>query len=239
MTARGALAGPFGAALSNRLCAEDTPPVTAVGRYRIIREIGRGGMSVVYLAHRANADFEHDVAVKILKRGLDTEDVLRRFAQERQILALLEHSGIARLFDGGATEDGRPYIVMIYVQGVPIDRYCADRRLSITERLRVFLDVARAVQYAHRNLIVHRDLKPSNVLVTEDGCVKLLDFGIAKLLDDADAWGAPPTRPAARVMTPEVRESRATARRAGHDGLRRISAGARVLGTTACRTSTV
>ncbi len=159
-----------------------------VGPYRVVREVGRGGMGRVYLAERADGQFEQRVALKLLRPGLDTEDVVRRFLVERQILASLSHPGIARLLDGGTTGDGRPYVVMEYVEGEPITAYCDARRLSVDARLALFREVGRAVAYAHRNLVVHRDLKPSNILVTDDGQVKLLDFGIAKLLD-ADAKG--------------------------------------------------
>lgn len=155
-----------------------------VGRYRVVREVGRGGMAVVYLAERADGEFRQSVALKVLKRGVDTDDVVRRFAQERQILAAASHPDIARLLDGGVTRDGRPFLVMEYVDGQPIDEYCDAQRLSVDERLRLFVRVGRAVAEAHRNLVVHRDIKPNNILVTPDGNVKLLDFGIAKVLDE-------------------------------------------------------
>jgi serine/threonine protein kinase len=137
-------------------------------------------------------------------RGFQPVDVVRRFKAERQILARLVHPHIARLLDGGVTDDDRPYLVMEYVPGVPITEYCDEQRLSIEDRLRLFRTVCAAVQYAHRNLVVHRDVKPSNVLVTEHGDVKLLDFGIAKLLDpDAADMSIPLTQSAVRVMTPE------------------------------------
>jgi len=180
-----------------------------IGRYRILEEIGRGGMAVVYLAERADGQFEQKVALKRIKRGVDTDEVLLRFDQERQILALARHPHIAQLLDGGVDDDGRPYFVMEHVEGRPIDRYCDEETLDVPDRLRLFLQVARAVSYAHRNLVVHRDLKPSNILVTDDGrdsegsVVKLLDFGIAKLLDADAAPGATPmTRTWARPMTP-------------------------------------
>lgn len=134
---------------------------------------------------------------------MDTDDILLRFRYERQILASLEHPNIARLYDGGATEDGRPYLVMEYIEGVPITRYCDENRLSIDARLRLFASVCRAVQFAHQNLVVHRDIKPSNILVQPDGTVKLLDFGIAKLLDRTAAGAAPETRADLRIFTPE------------------------------------
>ncbi|HEY8376993.1 MAG TPA: serine/threonine-protein kinase, partial [Nannocystis sp.] len=158
------------------------PAGARVGAYRLVREIGRGGMGTVYLAERDDAEFQKRVALKVVRRGMDTDDILVRFRYERQILASLEHPNIARLYDGGATPDGRPYLVMEYIEGVPITRYCDEACLSIDARLRLFADVCRAVQFAHQNLVVHRDIKPSNILVQPDGTVKLLDFGIAKLL---------------------------------------------------------
>jgi serine/threonine-protein kinase len=175
-----------------------------LGAYRLLEEIGRGGTGTIYLAERVDGAFDQRVAIKLLRRGLDTDDLLARFRAERQILASLNHPNIARLFDGGATDDGRPYLVMELVEGVPITEYCAARRLTIEERLGLFNTVGRAVGYAHRNLIVHRDLKPSNILVTADGTVKLLDFGIAKLLDDAaNPELGPHTRTGIRLLTPE------------------------------------
>ncbi|MGD8377023.1 MAG: serine/threonine-protein kinase [Acidobacteriota bacterium] len=173
---------------------------TVIDRYRIRREIGRGGMAVVYLAERADEEFRHEVALKLIQRGRDTDEIVRRFSQERQIMALASHPNIARLLDGGATADGRPYFVMEYVEGLPIDRYCDDRKLSIADRVRLFLRVAAAVAYAHRNLVVHRDIKPSNILVGADGEVKLLDFGIARYLGEEDDAGL--TRTGTRLMTP-------------------------------------
>jgi tetratricopeptide (TPR) repeat protein len=154
-----------------------------IGRYRLLQLIGRGGMGQVWLAERADEQFEQRVAVKLIRRGLDTDDILARFVQERQVLAQLGHPNIANLLDGGATEDGRPYLVMEHVEGVPIDAYCRGNGLPVADRLELFQKVCSAVQHAHRNLVVHRDLKPSNVLVTGDGEPKLLDFGIAKVLD--------------------------------------------------------
>lgn len=172
-----------------------------VGRYRVVRELGRGGMAVVYLAERADGEFEQQVALKLIKRGIDTDEVVRRFARERQILARIRHPHIARLLDGGTTDDGSPYFAMERVEGVPIDRYCEENGLSVRARLGLFLDVARAVAHAHRNLVVHRDIKPSNILVTGEGEVKLLDFGIARLL--APDEGDPElTRTRARLLTP-------------------------------------
>ncbi|MDF1502393.1 serine/threonine-protein kinase [Roseisolibacter sp. H3M3-2] len=201
--AEGVLDAPAGDALS-RLDARLEERLAAVGPYRIVREIGRGGMGTVYLAHRDDGQFARAVAVKVLRRGLDAEDVVRRFLAERQILASLEHPNIARLLDGGVAPDGRPYIVMEHVDGAPIDAWCDERRAPVAVRVRLVRDVARAVHAAHRALVVHRDLKPSNILVTDDGTVKLMDFGIAKSLDPlAGAHTAPLTRTGLRVMTPE------------------------------------
>jgi non-specific serine/threonine protein kinase/serine/threonine-protein kinase len=153
-----------------------------IGAYELVRELGRGGMGTVWLARRADQQFEKLVAIKLLKRGTDTDEVLRRFRAERQILARLEHPNIARLLDGGMTDDGLPYFVMEYVEGKPLTEFCRLNVLTIEERLRLFLKICAAVQFAHQNLVVHRDLKPGNILVTEDCEPKLLDFGIAKLL---------------------------------------------------------
>jgi eukaryotic-like serine/threonine-protein kinase len=159
-------------------------PGYRVGPYEIVSVLGRGGMGNVYLAKRADDSFSKLVALKLVRRGMDTDDILRRFRYERQILASLEHSNIARLYDGGISENGRPYFVMEYVDGVPVDQFCDQNKLSVKERVQLFVTVCRAAAYAHKKLIVHRDLKPSNILVTPDGTVKLLDFGIAKLMDD-------------------------------------------------------
>ncbi|MBS0396643.1 MAG: serine/threonine protein kinase, partial [Proteobacteria bacterium] len=153
-----------------------------VGVYEIVAVLGRGGMGDVYRARRADGAFDKDVAVKLVRAGFDTGFVLERFAAERQILAGLTHPGIAQLLDGGATADGLPYLVMELVEGEPIDRYCDGRALGLAARLDLFREVCAAVSYAHQRLVVHRDLKPSNILVTGAGAVKLLDFGIAKLL---------------------------------------------------------
>jgi serine/threonine-protein kinase len=201
----GAWAGPLGESLRRELedgePAEPTAaPGTQVGRYQLLRELGRGGMAVVYLAERTEGDFQQQVAVKLLKRGIDSEEILRRFEQERQILATAKHPGLARLLDGGTTADGRPFLVMEHVEGRPIDEHCDAHRLSVPKCVRLFLQVARAVEAAHRNLVVHRDIKPSNVLVTPGGHAKLLDFGIAKLLDVEAPLEL--TRPLARLLTP-------------------------------------
>jgi serine/threonine protein kinase len=175
-----------------------------VGAYRLVREIGRGGMGAVYLAVRADDQYQKRVALKLVKRGMGTKDILRRFRHERQILAGLNHPYIAQLLDGGTTEDGLPYFVMEYVEGQPITNYCDTHKLTIAERLKLFRQVCAAAQYAHQNLVVHRDLKPSNILITADGAPKLLDFGIAKLLNpELSAQAIDPTVTALRLMTPE------------------------------------
>lgn len=157
---------------------------TQIGAYKVIRKLGSGGMGDVYLATRSDQQFRQRVALKVLKRGMDSEEVLRRFRGERQILASLDHPNIARVLDGGLTHDGRPYFVLSYIEdALPIDKYCDHYKLSIAERLRMFREVCSAVQYAHQNLVIHRDLKPSNILVSRKGEIKLVDFGIAKLLN--------------------------------------------------------
>ncbi len=173
-----------------------------VGPWRLVRELGRGGMGTVYLAERADGEYERTVALKLLQAGIGSEEGLQRFEQERQILATLEHPNIARLIDGGHTGDGRPYLVMEHVLGRPIDVYCEQERLGLDARLELFIGVAKAVQSAHRRLVVHRDLKSSNILVADAGTPKLLDFGIAKLLQPAPDR-EPLTQTFARVLTPE------------------------------------
>jgi Tol biopolymer transport system component/tRNA A-37 threonylcarbamoyl transferase component Bud32 len=178
-----------------------------VGAYRLVREIGRGGMGAVYLAVRADKEFSQRAAIKLVKRGMDTDFVIRRFRNERQVLAALNHPNIARLLDGGTTGDGLPYFVMEYIEGAPIHRYCDTRRLRVAERLGLFQQVCAAVAYAHERQVIHRDIKPGNILVTEDGTAglpKLLDFGIAKILDpDLAADTLDPTVTAMRMMTPD------------------------------------
>src|SRR5687768_5909496 len=163
---------------------EDDDPLIGrrLGAYRIEREIGRGGMGAVYEAVRVDNEFVLRVAIKLVKRGMDTDFVLRRFRKERQILANLDHPNIARLLDGGTTADGLPYFVMEYIEGTPIDVHCTSRGLSTVERIALFRQVCDAVDHAHRHHVIHRDLKPSNILVTPDGVPKLLDFGISKVL---------------------------------------------------------
>lgn len=153
-----------------------------IGFYRLVKEIGSGGMGVVYLAEREGG-FHRKVAIKIIRRGMDTDYFLSRFHQEREILGALDHPGIVRIVDAGSTDDGRPYLVMDFVDGVRIDHYCDDNQLPLADRIRLFVRVCHAVEHAHQNLIVHRDLKPGNILVTPEGQPKLLDFGIAKVID--------------------------------------------------------
>jgi serine/threonine protein kinase/tetratricopeptide (TPR) repeat protein len=175
-----------------------------IGPYRIIRRIGHGGMGAVYLAERDDDQFKKQVAIKLVRPGMDTDFVLRRFLSERQILASLDHPNIARLLDGGTTLDNRPYFVMEHIEGKPITEYSDEQRLSTVERLKLFRQVCSAVHYAHQNLVIHRDIKPSNILVTADGTPKLLDFGIAKLLNpDLAGRTIEATAVAVRLMTPE------------------------------------
>jgi serine/threonine-protein kinase len=168
------------------LLDQDLPAGTVIGAWRILEPIGEGGMGRVYLAERADGDFQQRAALKVIKRGMDSDEILARFRAERRILARLEHPHVARLLDGGATDDGRPWFAMEHITGMPIDEYCREHDLSVERRLALFATTAQAVQFAHANLVVHRDLKPENILVTTAGDVKLLDFGIAKLLGGED-----------------------------------------------------
>src|SRR5271169_6077903 len=176
-----------------------------IGPYRVLRTLGVGGMGEVFLAERADAAFEQQVAIKVVYGGSFARGVQSRLKIERQILAQLDHPNIAHLLDGGTLPEGTPYIVMEYVDGVPIDAFCDSNRLDIAARLKLFQVVCAAVHYAHQNLIVHRDLKPSNILVTAAGVPKLLDFGIAKLLDDRQAarYTLAVTQADIRIMTPD------------------------------------
>lgn len=179
-----------------------------IGPYKMLRELGSGGMGVVYLAERADDVYHKEVAVKLVWPGMQRADIVRRFKRERQILAKLNHPNIARLLDGGTSGEGWPYFVMEYVDGVTINEYCASQKLDIPERLKLIRTICAAVEYAHQHLIVHRDLKPSNILVTADGTIKLLDFGIAKVLKpEAEGVAIFPaetvTRTGLRLMTPE------------------------------------
>lgn len=191
--ASGFLATPAAAAPT-----EEAPQ--AIGPWRVVRELGRGGMGTVYLVERADGAFTMPAALKLLRRGLDTDDLLARFRDERQILASLEHPNIARLLDGGATPDGRPWLAMEYIEGTTLLDYAKAHALDVPARLALFKKLAAAVQYAHRNLVVHRDLKPGNVLVTKDGEPRLLDFGIAKVLDPVAAEQR--TKTGEQVLTP-------------------------------------
>jgi tetratricopeptide (TPR) repeat protein len=175
-----------------------------IGPYEIAALVGRGGMGEVYRARRSDAQYEKEVAIKLVPGGYHAGFVLERLRAERQILANLEHPHIARLIDGGAADDGTPYMVMEFVDGAPIDRYCTQRKLPLRERLRLFCDVCSAVSYAHQRLVVHRDLKPGNILVTGDGGVKLLDFGIAKVLQPTVGDGSEvPAATLMQALTPE------------------------------------
>ncbi|MDX6306313.1 MAG: eukaryotic-like serine/threonine-protein kinase [Blastocatellia bacterium] len=198
---RGFLKSDVFAAGAQVLIANEIPPGTVIGPYRVVREIGRGGMGAVYLATREG--FHQQVALKIIKRGMDTEATVRRFVQERDVLASLNHRNIARLLDGGTT-DGLPFIALEYVEGETITAFCDHKRLTIDDRLVLFRKVCAAVAYAHQNLVVHRDIKPSNILIASDGEPKLLDFGIAKLLSP-DWFGVTmeQTATGANLLTPE------------------------------------
>ena len=175
-------------------------PGRQIGSYRALEAIGHGGMGAVYRAERVDGGFDQQVALKLLHRDMETPELRARFLAERQLLARLSHPNIARLLDGGVTEEGRPYFVMEYVEGLPITLYCRQRDSSVDEILRLFVVVIDAVSYLHRNLVVHRDLKPSNIFVDHEGRVKLLDFGIAKLL--AEELGEDQTRTGQLLMTP-------------------------------------
>ena len=172
----------------------------SIGPYRLLAQIGRGGMGYVYCAERIGGVSGHRVALKVIKRGMDTDEILRRFRREREILAQLKHPNITRLIDGGSTESGQAWFAMELVEGVPITQWCDAHRATPTERIALFRTVCAAVQHAHRNLVVHRDLKPSNILIDAEGQVKLLDFGIAKLLGDA---GEAQTQSQLKLFTPE------------------------------------
>ena len=172
-----------------------------IGPYSVVRELGRGGMGAVYLAERADGQYQQRVALKLIKRGMDSEQVLARFRAERQILASLDHPNIARLLDGGSTEQGLPFFAMEYIEGEPIDTYASRAELSVEDRLRLFLQVCGAVAYAHQHLVIHRDIKPLNILVTSEGMPKLLDFGIAKVLQAGDEETSTVT--GMRLLTPE------------------------------------
>ena len=173
-----------------------------IGPYLLIRELGRGGMGSVWLAERADGAFKRSVALKLPHVDW-TGGTVERMARERDIVAGLEHTNIARFYDAGVDERGRPFMALEYVEGLHIDVYCREHRLSVEERLRLVLDVAKAVTHAHSRLVVHRDLKPGNILVTPEGAVRLLDFGIAKLLEGESAADARLTQLAGRLLTPD------------------------------------
>jgi len=194
------------APLAQRVMDDERAPASAasgtrIGPYRVVRELGRGGMGEVLLAERADGEFEQLVALKIIRGGMNRAEIVERFRHERRILARLRHPNIAALYDGGATDDGTPYFAMEYVEGRQIHDDCDARRLSVDERIDLFDFVCRAVGHAHRNLVVHRDLKPSNVLVTPEGTVKLLDFGIAKVVD-AEAGESESAQRTSGFLTP-------------------------------------
>ncbi|MDZ7680599.1 MAG: serine/threonine-protein kinase [Fodinibius sp.] len=174
----------------------------SLGKYTITELLGHGGMSSVYLAERNDGEFDQQVALKILRRGMDTPKNLSRFQLEQTILADLKHPNIAQLYDGGVTDDGLPYLVMEYADGTPVTTYCDNHQLSIEERLGLFKDVCRAVQHAHANLVIHRDLKPDNILVTGEGNVKILDFGISKLIQQDANTPTTQTQEAQQMLTP-------------------------------------
>ncbi len=197
------------AAIAEDLSAEDGIKTdkmigARIAQYRLLEKLGTGGMGDIYRAVREDDQYEKQVAIKLVRQGLDTEFVYARFRKERQILAGFEHENIARLFDGGTTDEGHPYFVMELVEGKPIDEYCDERKLGVTARLELFHSVCSAVQYAHQRLVVHRDIKPSNILVTANGVPKLLDFGIATILSpETYSPEADPTVTALRMMTPQ------------------------------------
>jgi eukaryotic-like serine/threonine-protein kinase len=171
-----------------------------IGKYKISEMLGEGGMGAVFLGERTGGEFEQQVAIKLLKQGFVSKVALSRFISERQILARLHHRYIAQLIDGGTTDEGMPYLIMEYVEGLPLMDYCQKNNLGLKERLGIFQNICSAVQYAHQHLVIHRDLKPSNILVTEDGSPKLLDFGISKLVSPDD--DAQQTQTEFRAMTP-------------------------------------
>ena len=174
---------------------------TILGNYRLLKELGRGGMGAVYIAERADGVYQQKVALKVLQENIFTPSLADRFRQERQILARLQHPGIARLLDGGVMPDGRPYLVLEYVDGEPIDRYCDAQHVDTGGRLRLFLKVAEVVQTAHQQLVLHLDLKPANILVTPEGEPRLLDFGIARILSESEG-GTQQAEATLRLLTP-------------------------------------
>ncbi|MGA3262388.1 MAG: protein kinase [Bryobacteraceae bacterium] len=196
----------------------EAPAPETIGPYRVVKEIGRGGMGVVYLGERADGQYRKQVAIKLITAAHPDAQTGRRFERERQILAQLEHPGIARLLDGGSTAGGQPYFIMEYVDGLPLLEFCRRGALGVSERLLLFLQIADAVGYAHRRLIVHRDLKPGNILVTAEGQVKLLDFGLGQMIG-----GQQPGDEIAH--DPCLRQPGTDPRRELHGGGRRLFAG--------------
>jgi serine/threonine-protein kinase len=188
----------------------ETEASSLIGPWRLLRELGRGGMGSVWLAERADGQYQQAAALKLIKRGMDSDAIQARFLSERRILATLEHPNIARLLDGGIAADGRPYFAMEYVSGVPLQEFARQGQLDLRQRLALFLKLCHAVAYAHNRLVVHRDLKPSNVLVGADGEPKLLDFGIAKLLDDSAVAPRAPVNACSRRPTPRPSSWRAS-----------------------------
>jgi serine/threonine-protein kinase len=173
-----------------------------IGAYEITELLGHGGMGSVFLAERKDGSFNHKVALKLIRRGMDTPGNVARFQRERSILANLNHPNISRLYSGGVTDDGLPYLIMEYIDGMPLNTYCKHHNCTFNERLELLHTVCQTVQYAHNNLVIHRDLKPENILVTKEGSIKILDFGIAKLLEpEATNETVFQTRPSSRILT--------------------------------------
>src|SRR5580700_6270787 len=202
LASAGAAIASAAAALARETDPDERLIGTRLGPYRVEAIAGHGGMGAVYRASRDDAEFRQQVAIKLVRVAASSPDTLRRFRQERQILAHLAHPNIARLLDGGSTPEGVPYLVMEFIEGDPVTTWCERASPAIEGRLRLFLDVCAAVEFAHRGRVVHRDLKPANILVTRDGSPKLLDFGIAKLLDP-DSQGEAVSLTGLRAMTPE------------------------------------
>jgi eukaryotic-like serine/threonine-protein kinase len=180
----------------------ETLPGQSIGSYQVVKELGHGGMGTVYLAVRSDDQYQKRVAIKLVRSGMDSEFVRKRFRHERQILANLDHPNISRLVDGGTTQNGMPWLAMEYIEGIEITEYCDQKQLSINDRLKIFLQVCSAVQFAHQNLVIHRDIKPGNILITADGTPKLLDFGIAKLVSPQNSQSMDQTVTEMRLMTP-------------------------------------
>jgi len=195
---------PLSKVLADAAAEMQEPMPKQIGPYAIQKLLGSGGMGAVYLASRADKTYNKLVAIKVIHKGIESDRIIQRFRRERQIVASLDHPNIARLLDGGATDDGRPYIVMEYVEGVGIDTWCDQRKLKTTQRVQLFLQVCDALHYAHQNLVIHRDIKPGNIMVRPDGTVKLLDFGIAKLMTpEPGSAVVDKTATSMRLMTPQ------------------------------------